>query len=154
MTAELIGTARRLAKASAKRPRQSDLKRGVSTAYYALFHTLARECADLLVGSTAQVRSSPAWVQVYRSLEHGIAKNSCKNAPTRNFPNGVLVFADTFETMQEERHNADYDPESRYTRPGVLVLIDNCEQAIVALKAEPRSDRKAFSVWVLLQKKR
>lgn len=154
MTAELIGTARRLAKASAKRPRQSDLKRGVSTAYYALFHTLARECSDLLVGSTAQVRSSPAWTQVYRSLEHGIAKNSCKNAATKNFPNGVLVFADTFETMQEERHNADYDPETRYTRPGVLVLIDNCEQAIAALKAEPRSDRKAFAVWVLMQKKR
>ena len=37
---------------------------------------------------------------------------------------------------------------------GVLVLIDNCKQAIAALKAEPRSDRKAFAVWVLIQKKR
>lgn len=153
MSIDLISTARRLAKASPKRPRQSDLKRGVSTAYYALFHSLARECADLLVG-TGDTRSDPAWVQVYRALEHGIAKNSCKTAATKTFPNGVLSFADTFVTMQEERHRADYDPEARFARPDVLVLIDNCEQAIRDLLAAPRSDRKAFAVWVLFQKKR
>jgi hypothetical protein len=79
---DLIATARRLAKASPKRPRQSDLKRGVSTAYYALFHALARDCADLLVG-TGDTRSEPAWAQVYRTLEHGVAKNSCKAAAAR-----------------------------------------------------------------------
>jgi hypothetical protein len=57
---DLIATARRLAKASPKRPRQSDLKRGVSTAYYALFHALARDCADLLVGA-GEARNDPAW---------------------------------------------------------------------------------------------
>jgi hypothetical protein len=150
---DLIATARRLAKASPQRPRQSDLKRGVSTAYYALFHTLARECADLLVG-TGDWRSDPAWVQVYRALEHGLAKNSCRAAATKGFPNGIVSFADTFVTMQEERHRADYDPQARYVRPEVLLLIDNCEQAIRDLGAVTRSDRKAFVVWVLFQKKR
>ena len=32
------------------RPREAELRRTVSTAYYALFHTLARSGADLLVG--------------------------------------------------------------------------------------------------------
>ena len=93
-------------------------------------------------------------MQVYRALEHGIAKNSCKTANTKNFPTGILTFADTFVTMQEERHSADYDPEERYTRPEVLVLIDTCEDAITQFKASPRSDRRAFAVWVLMQKKR
>jgi uncharacterized protein (UPF0332 family) len=46
----LIVTARKLAKASPKKPRQADLKRAVSTAYYALFHALAKNAADQLVG--------------------------------------------------------------------------------------------------------
>jgi len=150
---DLIGTARRLAKASPQRPRQADLKRGISTAYYALFHMLAGECADLLLG-TGQARGTPAWVQVYRALEHGIAKNACKNAPTRGFPQGILNFADTFVTMQEERHRADYDPEARYGRPEVLNRVTDCEQAIIAFRAETRNHRRAFAVWVLLQKRR
>lgn len=153
MPNDLIATARRLAKASSKRPHQSDLKRAVSTAYYALFHCLARECADLLVG-TGDSRSDAAWVQMYRALEHGISRNACKAAATKGFPNGILSFADTFVAMQEERHQADYDPLARFARPDVLVLIDNCEQAIKDLLAAPRSDRKAFAVWVLFQKKR
>ncbi|MBB3165739.1 hypothetical protein FHS25_006251 [Rhizobium laguerreae] len=56
--------------------------------------------------------------------------------------------------LQEERHRADYDPLARYVRAEVLVLIDNCEQAIKDLAFAPRSDRKAFAVWVLFQKKR
>ncbi|UWM78915.1 hypothetical protein N1937_26860 (plasmid) [Rhizobium sp. WSM4643] len=108
MSNDLIATARRLAKASPKRPRQSDLKRGVSTAYSALFHALARDCADLLVG-TGDTRSEPAWAQVYRTLEHGVAKNSCKAAASRGFPGNIVSFADTFVILQEERHRADYD---------------------------------------------
>ncbi|AVA25808.1 hypothetical protein [Rhizobium sp. NXC24] len=153
MSNDLIATARRLAKASPKRPRQSDLKRGVSTAYYALFHCLARECADLLVGA-GDSRSDAAWVQMYRALEHGISRNACKVTATKSFPNGILSVADTFVAMQEERHRADYDPLARFARPDVLVLIDNCEQAIKDLLAAPRSDRKAFAVWVLFQRKR
>ncbi|MGO7185847.1 hypothetical protein ACCT14_31390 [Rhizobium brockwellii] len=153
MSNDLIATTRRLAKASPKRPRQSDLKRGVSTAYYALFHALARDCADLLVG-TGDTRSEPAWAQVYRTLEHGVAKNSCKAAASPGFPGNIVSFADTFVILQEERHRADYDPLARYVRAEVLVLIDNCEQAIRDLASAPRSDRKAFAVWVLLQKKR
>ena len=48
MSHELIPTARRLANVNVRRPRQADLKSAVSTAYYALFHTLAKECADRL----------------------------------------------------------------------------------------------------------
>ncbi|WP_311044088.1 hypothetical protein [Rhizobium bangladeshense] len=125
----------------------------MSTAYYALFHALARECADLLVGA-GDARRDAAWAQVYRTLEHGVAKNSCKTTAARGFPTGIVSFADTFVVLQEERHRADYDPIARFVRAEVLVLIDNCEQAIKDLRSAPRQDRKAFAVWVLFQKKR
>ena len=41
----------------AGRPRQAELRRAVSAAYYALFHTLANSCADLLVGTMSANRS-------------------------------------------------------------------------------------------------
>jgi hypothetical protein len=100
---DLIATARRLAMASPMRPRQSELKRGASAAYHALY-ALARDCADLLVG-TGDTRSDPAWAQVYRTLEHGVAKNSCQVAASRGFPGSIVSFADTFVIMQEERHD-------------------------------------------------
>jgi hypothetical protein len=82
---DLIVTARRLARANPNRPRQADLRRAVSTAYYAVFHALARQCADRFVG-TGHNRSRPAWQQVYRALDHGFAKNACFQAANLGFP--------------------------------------------------------------------
>src|SRR5437016_12616823 len=58
----------------AGRPRQAYLRRSLSTTYYALFHALAKMCADELIGVTQS--GSEAWVRVYRALEHGFAKNA------------------------------------------------------------------------------
>lgn len=109
--ADLIAQANRLARATQRKPRQVDLKRAVSAAYYAMFHALARECADTIAGTGPQ-RSEAAWLQVYRALEHGVAKNACKEAKTKGFPPEIVEFAEAFVTMQEERHTADYDPQS------------------------------------------
>lgn len=48
---DFIRTARSLVtQQGAGRPRETDLRRAVSTAYYALFHCVAASGADLLVG--------------------------------------------------------------------------------------------------------
>jgi hypothetical protein len=80
---ELIAQANRLAKATGRKPLQVDLKRAVSAAYYAMFHAMAKECADTIAG-TGRHRSDKAWVQVYRALEHGVAKNACKQVAFHN----------------------------------------------------------------------
>lgn len=74
---ELIETARRLAGANPGQPRstQADLRRTVSTAYYALFHCLAGAAADLLAGRASR---GSDWDQVYRALEHGKARRACQ----------------------------------------------------------------------------
>ena len=71
---DFIATARDLVALNVRgRPRQSDLRRAVSTAYYALFHCLAGCCADLLVGDPGANRSLSAWNQTYRGLQHAFA---------------------------------------------------------------------------------
>lgn len=150
MSHELIVTAKRLARLGRNKPRQADLKRAVSTAYYAMFHTLAKECADRLIG-TGLPRSQPAWIQVYRALEHGLAKQACQRAARLGFPKSVVDFANTFEHLQVERHRADYDPETRYSRTETILLITDAEQAIKRLRSAGIQDRTAFSALALLK---
>ena len=149
---DLTATARLLATSSRGRPPQVYLRRAVSTAYYALFHALARNGADLLVGAHDSARSKQAWRQVYRALEHGAAKNACHNQSIiSQFPRPIQNFADLFVTMQIKRHDADYDPAKRYTRSEVLRDIADVETALAAFAAQPRRDRQAFSAYVLFR---
>ena len=56
--ADFIATAKDLVQANTRgRPRETNLRRAVSTAYYALFHGLAECCADMLVGGSGANRS-------------------------------------------------------------------------------------------------
>ena len=73
---DLLETARRPAESGASHPTQTDLRRAVSTAYYALFHCLAAAAADLLTGNGSR---GPEWHQVYRALEHGKARKACQH---------------------------------------------------------------------------
>ncbi len=152
MAAGLLGAAHRLASASRGRPAQPYLKRAVSTAYYALFEALARECADSFVG-TGRARNTPAWVQVYRALEHGFAKNACLQAKNLSLPATTIAFADAFTALQEQRHQADYDPAARFSRAEVIDLITLAETAIRSLRSATRTERRDFAVLVLLRRR-
>ena len=148
----MIVTARKLASASPMKPRQADLKRSISTAYYALFHVLARNGADLLVG-TGDARPGKAWTHVYRALDHGFAKKACREAANLTFPPEIMSCAKEFIELQEARHKADYDPGARYTRAEALVWVGRAETAIDNLHATPRRERKAFAVQLLLRRR-
>jgi uncharacterized protein (UPF0332 family) len=110
---DLIKTAKELVGSSDGKPRQPNLNRAISTAYYALFHTLARCCADMMIGSSSATRSKAAWRQVYRALDHNFAREACQKKAIRKFPKEIQDFANAFITMQKKRHNADYDPYAK-----------------------------------------
>ena len=105
----------------------------------------------MLIGSTKGARSKHAWRQTYRAVEHGHAKNQCKNGKIKEFPKDVEDFAALFIEAQEARHRADYDPDSRYTRSEALVLIKRVEEAISAFKKVAKSDRRAFAAFVVMK---
>ena len=133
------------------RPRQAELRRAVSAAYYALFHALARCCADTLVGATPAIRSRSAWTQTYRALEHGYAKNQCLRPAMDMFPPEIQEFGKAFAEMQRNRTIADYATESELSRAETMRLINQIEEVIADFATAPIADRRAFSAYVLLR---
>ena len=145
---EMILMARSLARGALGsgrgRPRQAELRRAVSLAYYAMFHALAKQSADMLVGATRGNRSQRAWLQAYRSLEHGLAAAQCKRPIIRRFPGEIRRFGEVFLKNQRMRHDADYNPDVSYVRSDVLQIIDSAERADAV-------DKRAFAVYVMFR---
>ena len=152
MSVELLVTARLLASASSKRARQSDLKRAISTAYYALFDQIARDAANLLVGAGPD-GDYGIWRQTYRALDHGNAKNACTLLKNLGFPEPLCHCGEAFILLQAARHKADYDPYHRVSRADALDAIELAEAAIKNLVTSNRRDRKAFAVQLLLKRR-
>ena len=148
----LISTANRLAYSQSKgRPRQEDLRRAVSTAYYAMFHALARSNANLLVGATPSKRSNRAWRQLYRALDHSQAAKSANRQELLQFPQDIQDFAVQFAKMQSHRHTADYDPMGSFSKSEVLQLILETSLAIDGFNRANSLDRRAFAVLALFR---
>ena len=148
----MIVTARRLARASPSRPRQADLRRATSTAYYALFHAMAKDVADLFAGAGPN-RPDKAWRHAYRALDHGTAKNACAEVRNLRFPAEIVACADTFVMLQKARHSADYDPAHRFRREQVMTLVSAADHAIRSLRSAQGRDRRAFAIQLLLRKR-
>ena len=144
---------RRLTQANMRRrgrPTQAYLRRAVSTAYFAVFHALARTAADTLSGK----KHGAAWHQVYRALEHGNATKACENKKAmQEFPLAIQEFADSFVALQSERHLADYALEERYYKHRALLLIASAESAINKLESVDKQDRRDFVARVLFRKR-
>lgn len=146
---DLLTQAEHLTKLSPKRPKQANLRRAVSAAYYAVFHAMCWSNANALVGVGAS-KPRRAWLQTYRAVEHGQAKTRCKDANAKGFPAVLLAFADSFVTLQEYRHRADYSPDQHFTKQEVSTIVGLARSAVSAISSTPASDRRAFAIHVLL----
>jgi uncharacterized protein (UPF0332 family) len=87
-------------------------RRAVSTAYYAVFHALAKSCASILLPSVG--RNSEIYERVYRALDHGPLKNAfmTKEGPLKDRQT-LRKIGDRVVRLQSERHRADYLPRIR-----------------------------------------
>ncbi len=148
---DLMETARGIAELSPRRPSQANLRRAVSTAYYALFHCLAACAANSLIGRARDA----AWHQTYRALEHGKARSACEDQRALAvFPPEVRKFADMFAVLQKARQRADYALDGRYEKGDVRVIIDMVEDTIAVFEQVDARSRRAFVVHVLFQRRR
>ena len=130
---------------------QENLRQAVSTAYYAMFHTLANSNADNLIGTPpGNADDAAAWNRTYRALEHGAARNRFRHAgQTALFPNEVREFGDAFIDLQRERHAADYNPDRTFTVSGTLRVIDHARQAIIGFHDASPETRRNLATYIL-----
>jgi hypothetical protein len=151
---DLIAQAETLAKLSQGKPKQANLRRSVSAAYYAVFHALCYSNANAILGRTSK-RPEAAWLQAYRATDHGKAKSSCESAQKMNFPQDIKDFANAFFSLQEHRHRAGYNPDAstHFSKKEVFALIGSARAAVDAIQRAPLSDRRAFAIHVWFGKR-
>ena len=126
----------------AGRPRQADLRRGISDAYYALFHGLTAAVAS------QALRYIPlAAVQSFRrTLRHSAVRDRCgriasgKKLPlpmalstTSSADANARLVAQAFVDLQEERHLADYAHDETFDVVRLNEAIALARRALNAL---------------------
>jgi len=144
LSSDLITTARQLAYLHQHRPRQVDLRRSISTSYYALFHGLAELAGCRLVGSTIAAQKSAAWTRVYRNLNHLTVKKACSRPELQGCSQELARFLMAFPRLQELRHQADYDPTVRFKQGEALSAADDAERSLNGLQAAPNEEQLNF----------
>lgn len=124
-------------------------RRAVSTAYYAVFHSIAELCArEMLGGARAD---SYEFERVYRSLEHGSLKSFFNTPPlsanAQLRPIGMLV-----AQLQSERHRSDYLPMRRlYSSKTCAQHLASAKLAVALLEALGKEDRKTLAVTLIFK---
>lgn len=96
-------------------------------------------------------RGQPGWVRIYRALNHRQAERACSSQETRSFPDEIQDFAELFATLQDKRHQADYDPLTQFTKTQVLRLIVDTRGVLNAFGNATRQDRRSFATLVLFR---
>lgn len=135
LDADLLKQARLLATKDRARPIQASLRRAVSTAYYALFHLLVREATQRLLRGSALDRFRPGLARAFQHRAMRSASSSILSGGTlKGFgkiavPTDLFAVAEAFVTLQEERHRADYDLSSPFTRTEALTFVEKAEYA-------------------------
>lgn len=153
--AELIATALDLLRIAEKKRSEAHLRRAVSTAYCAMFHSLARIAADRLVRQSGPSGHASTWNHVYRSLQHGHAKRQCLNGATlAAYPPEIRRFAAWFAKLQDQRHRADYDPAATLDTARVRRVVRYAADRIRGLERAREADQRAFAAWILLLSRR
>ncbi|MBU6373734.1 MAG: hypothetical protein KJS97_13490 [Alphaproteobacteria bacterium] len=119
---------------AAGRPPQAILRRTVSNAYYALFHELCAQIADLHVGRAH--RGTFRYNAIYRAMDHGRARTQFRRLATDpdQGPRATEV-AEAFLHLQSARHDADYNPSPIFGLAPTLWLVEAAEAAIACLRA-------------------
>jgi hypothetical protein len=142
---------------------ETDLRRAVSTAYYAVFHYALRAAADLMAGTGN--RATPRYSLVYCSIDHVRLKNLrdqlrgsapqdviLPSAPSPPAYFGkVAVFARLAVNLQRERHYADYHPTEHFDDARALQAVSNAQEAIKAFETATAEQRDAFLTLLLFK---
>jgi len=147
---ELLALARELVDRNPGAPIAGDLRRGVSSAYYAVFHVLIHEATNCLI-AVASLRG-----RVGRAFDHGVMKRVCQTYADllpdaggrlvlagQIIPAGIKNIATDFIALQEARHQADYDFSAVITQVQAQTDVTRAQVVFLdweVVKADPASD--------------
>ena len=130
---DLLRQAEHLVNYEGSKASQASLRRAVSTAYYALFHVLIEDAAARWPG-TAEARTA-----LERGFKHGIMRSgSLEFGPSgwkdrrgnrQDVPLALQGVAQSFATLQDKRHSADYDNSKAWSPTHANEILELTRQA-------------------------
>lgn len=136
-------------------PRQADLRRAISSAYYGVFHAVVTGAADVFVGR--RYRDTPRYALVYRSVDHRSLRRICEDVvktplpekyskyePSGGFGPDLKALATAVVELQEKRHAADYDPLSRVKMSDAVLAVATARSALDRFGSASNTRQKAF----------
>jgi hypothetical protein len=136
-------------------PRQVDVRRAISAAYYGVFHAILAAAADQFIGPTR--RASSQYGLVYRSVSHDQFRRLCEeikkstlsrryssHAPANGFGSNIVAFAAAAMELQEKRYSADYDPLIRFKQSDAMLAVQTARAALRRFEKASGNRRRAF----------
>jgi len=127
-------------------------RRAVSTAYYAVFHALARICTKTFLPGQ---RSDYELERVYRALEHGNTYQAF-GTPLLKYHADIGGIAGIFRLLRDARERADYLPPNNNLFPEteVLELIDQARLAVRLINNLSSESRRLLAARLLIKDRR
>jgi hypothetical protein len=151
-----------IAPPAAGAPRQADIRRAISSAYYGAFHAIAAALADQFIGVVK--KSATQYGLVYRSLDHRVLADLCvdlkkqtvparyaKHVPVNGFSANFKSVLTAVKDLQERRHSADYDPMVKFHVADAQLAVSTARSAILRLQAASDEERLAILSLLLFQ---
>lgn len=146
----LLATADDLCRPTGARPRDAFMRRAVSSAYYAVFHALARMCADELVGRANA--KTEAYLRVYRALDHAAARRAFRTPEATSLGAAVASVGLVYAELQQKRHRADYDPSPfGHMYDETRAVIAKAREAIAVVSTLDPSVRRTLATIILFK---
>ncbi len=158
---DLLDQADHLSQLDLKRPKQANLRRAISSAYYAVFHLLVDAGANEFVPAASKNLRS----RIQRAFNHGEMDKVCAGFAGGTPQQPIIAMiglplerplvsvAQAFLDLQEARHEADYDNDKMWSRLGTKNLVALARSAFAnweSVKSTPNA--KVFLAALLLHK--
>ena len=157
---DLLQQAIHLASYQGAQATQADLRRAVSTSYYALFHLLSQDASQRWQGA-----SPAAEAGLQRAFDHGPMKQCSVQfsgplwtdwlGSRQPVPPALQRVSQVFVVLQEERHVADYDNHEPWALTEVEGLLNKAKSAFddwASIRTDPMAGNYLLSM--LLGKRR
>ena len=113
-----------------------------------MYHALARNNADTLVGSSDADRRLPEWTRTHMALGGDAAIDHVQEDFT-GYAQGIRDFVETFIVVDEQRLLAEEDPAVTYTNDEALAWIERTETAIAGFVSVDAEERKSLAIHLL-----
>jgi len=154
MGEDLLPVAEALARlARATSPKQAFLRRAVSTAYYAVFQTLAGRCANAFV--TVSGSDAETYVLVYRGLDHASARKAFEARDIEAaFGQDIALLTSLFLDLQQARVSADYIPRGfPFSQAEVEDLIALARDACEIIDNAPLRQMRRLAAQLIIKRR-